>query len=112
MIEINGIRYAKNDKEFNNTLFQIGGTASGFYKVLKNRIELMDQHKEPFACIGVNDAQGVSIVNMGKINGKKFYQYGLSDHHADTLGMPNGYIAGIEYSEWLYKKCLNEHHTK
>lgn len=42
MITFNGVKFAKNDKEMTDSLFQQGGTCAGFYKVTKRGIQLMD----------------------------------------------------------------------
>ena len=107
MITINGIRYAKNDNEFNESLFSVGGTCNGYYKKLKNRIEFLDKDKNLFAALIVNKPYFCGIVNASKISGKNFYQHAASDSVNEMLGVPNGYKAAIEYADWLYLNIIN-----
>ena len=110
MITINGKKYVKNDKEFTDTLFHVGGTATGFYKKLKNSIELYDMQNNLVAAIVVNTNKFTGIVNATKTSdGKKFFQHDISGKWRDILGVPNGYSAQRDYAEWLYKKCNQEH---
>lgn len=107
MLKINGMKYAKNDKEFIETLFDKTGTAFGFYKILKNRILLSDMHKEVFAAIVCNE-NFTGIVNAVKIDGKIFFQHAASERVEKRLGVPNGYLAGIEYAKKIYDEAIQE----
>ena len=71
MIELNGKKFAKNNKEFTESLFHKGGTCTGFYRKTKNKIILEDSnHNE----IGVINRYGV-LASVNIINGKKYYSY-------------------------------------
>lgn len=106
MITVNGKQYAANDSEFTDTLFTSGGTASGYYKQYKHRIIFMDMQKNPIAAL-VRNKNGNFLVNCGTCEGKYFYQFALSDHLEPLFGVPDGYIAGIEYVNSLAKQLLN-----
>jgi len=51
MIILNGKKFAKNDTEFVDSLFQTGGTCDGFYKANKKSIHLMNMQGERIATI-------------------------------------------------------------
>ena len=100
MIEINGKKYARNDKEFTETLFTSGTTAFGYYKRFKNRIILRNMQGKTFAAL-VKNSDGAHLVNASEIDGRTRYQFGLSSINAELFGVPSGYMAGIEYVEKL-----------
>lgn len=95
MIIFNGLKFAKNDKEFTESLFvSSGGTCTGFYKRTKNGFKLYNQHKNPIAFIG-NMPQFKGIVTMGKReDGKEYYMHGLSSMDSARLMMQ-----GLSYSQ-------------
>jgi hypothetical protein len=108
MKTLNGLKFAKNDKEFMASLFDKTGTAYGFYKTLKGRVHLMDMQGEIFAAVVKNENGFCGIVNARKMeNGKVFYQYGLSTTSENLLGVPSGYIAGIEYANNAFNEFTN-----
>ena len=72
MIELNGKKFARNDKEFTNSLFAKGGTCVGYYRPYKKSIALMDQHKNR---IGVITANRVLACATKQENGKYWYSY-------------------------------------
>ena len=90
MLIINGLKYAKTDKEFTESLFQSDGTCSGFYKFseAKGQIRLYDQHKKIFSLLICNWKQGIFAVSA-TINedGKEYYFYGITDKTKIKLGM-------------------------
>ena len=102
MLIINNIKFAKNDKEFTNSLFETGNTAYGFYKKLKGRIHLMDMQRNIFAAVVVNNQDFKAIVNAVKLDGKTHYQHGASDITEKLLGVPSGYIARRDYAETIF----------
>ena len=106
MIEINGTKFAKNDREFTDTLFNSSGTAYGFYKQLKGRTIFMDHQRKPFAAL-VKNKNGTFLVNCAKINDKYFYQYDLGDMYAPIFGLPDGYAASLEYVSNLADNYVN-----
>jgi hypothetical protein len=85
MFVFNGKKYAKNDAEFTSSLFDAGGTCSGFYKRTKNGIRLFNMQREPLAFIVTNESR-YFLVNMGEALGKLFYQYSIGDLQLNKLG--------------------------
>ena len=71
MIKLNNVKFAENDNEFTDSLFQAGGTCSGYYKVYKRRIVLMDKDKNRIGVI-VNNVLGKATKQD---NGKYWYSY-------------------------------------
>ena len=53
MIIINNIKFAKNNKEFNESLLTPGGTCYGYYKANKKSIILKDAQKKDFGFINI-----------------------------------------------------------
>ena len=84
MLKINGIQY---------TAAQEPDGAPYYYRKDRRRVIFMDAQKEPFAAL-VRNRDGAHLVNCAEIDGRLRYQFGLSDHHADTLGIPHGYMDG------------------
>ena len=102
MLIINGKKYAKNDREFTETLFQKDGTANGFYKKTKTKILLMDMQKEVFAAI-VCHKNFTGIVNAIRLDcGRIFYQYGLSEISEKLSGLPERYSEQKDYAKSLF----------
>lgn len=56
MIILNDNKFAENEGEFQNSLFSIKGTCSGYAKRLKRRIKLFNHRKE---LIGIINRYGV-----------------------------------------------------
>jgi len=56
MITLNNKKFAANEKEFTNSLFQSGGTCVGYYKAYKNVINLLDHNKVK---VGIINKYGV-----------------------------------------------------
>lgn len=105
MLIINNVKFAKNDKEFTNSLFDKNGTCFGYYKKLKGRIHLMDMHKNVFAAVVCNSHDFKGIVNAVKLNGKMHYQYGASEKTEKMLGVPNSYLASRDYAQQIFNAC-------
>lgn len=99
MLNLNNNLFAKNDKEFINTLFmKRDSTALGYYRVMKNGIKLMDHQKQPIMFI-VNNRHGEQfIVSCKKLdNGKTLYSYALSSSDEELIGFDKlGYREQIE----------------
>jgi hypothetical protein len=103
MKTLNGLKFAKNDKEFTASLFDKTGTAFGYYKVLKGCVHLMNMQGDIFAAVVKNKSGFCGIVSARKLdNGKVFYQYGLGENYENLLGVPKGYIASIEYANQAF----------
>ena len=73
MIELNGKKFAENEKEFTNSLFVGGSTCVGYAKRLKRQIQLMDHQKNK---IGVINRYGVLATATRQKDGKWRYSYG------------------------------------
>ena len=73
MIKINGKKFALNEKEFINSLFENGGTCVGYYKPYKYSVNLYNANKEK---IGVINRHKV-LCKADKLDkGKYWYSYG------------------------------------
>ena len=79
MITFNGIKFAKNDKEFTNSLFNEGGTCEGFYKVTKRGVQLLDMQKNIIGFIVNNGYSQRFLVSATRLDGGRIhYMYGTS----------------------------------
>lgn len=94
MLMVNGKKFAKNDKEFTDTLFQQGGTAHGFYKAIKGGIQLFNIQHELIAFI-VNNSHGEQFfVTASKCAGKARYMFSTDRIVEKYLGLDTlGYLA-------------------
>jgi hypothetical protein len=73
MITLNGNKFAADDTEFTNSLFDTDGTCVGFYKAYKNVINLLDMHKVK---VGVITKHGALALATRLDNGKWWYSHG------------------------------------
>jgi hypothetical protein len=73
MITLNGNKFAANDAEFTNSLFDTDGTCVGFYRAYKNTISLLDMQKVK---VGVITKHGVLALASKLDNGQWWYSYG------------------------------------
>ena len=105
MITFNGKKYAANKKEFSESLFT-AKTCSGFYKVIKNGIRLMDQQGEAFVFIFDNGRSDRGIVSCRKHGNRYRYMFDTMTVDEKTLGFEKGlgYAQNVELAE----KLLNE----
>ncbi len=76
MITLNGQQFALNNKEFVNSLFNTGSTCVGYYKPLKNKINIMDMQKFK---IGVITKHKVLALATKRPEGGWWYSYGTID---------------------------------
>ena len=74
MIEINGKKFAINDKEFTNSLFKRGGTCIGYYKVTKREIKLYSIQKMQIGVIVKKEKLLAKCTILEDC--KKWYSYG------------------------------------
>ncbi len=88
MFVFNGKKYAKNDDEFTSSLFDAGGTCSGFYKRTKNGIRLFNMQREPMAFIVLHEPLKF-IVTMFKFEEKIRFMFSMSTSTAKFLGFDN-----------------------
>ncbi len=93
MITLNNKRFAADDTEFTNSLFNAGGTCSGYYKRLKDgSIAIMDMQKNR---IGVINKAGVMGRCDKKDNGRYWYSYG----DIDIIGRYESYAAQVNEAQ-------------
>lgn len=74
MITLNNVHFAANDKEFVNSLFNSGGTASGYYRAYKNVINLLDHNKIKIGVISKHGVLAIASKPKG-LKGKWWYSY-------------------------------------
>lgn len=104
MIMINNKKFAKNEKEFTDTLFQKDGTAFGYYKQYKNRIIFSDMQGKVFAAL-IKNKHGCHFVNAGVYDGKTRYQFAMSSQYEKLFGFPEKWSEQLEY----IKALCNQH---
>jgi hypothetical protein len=94
MLTIAGRKYAKNNSEMTNSLFQSGGTCSGYYRSGRHGILLRNLQGKPFAFIAnQGGSQWFVTAGIGD-NGKTVYMQGFGDYTARELGIDH-----LSYSE-------------
>jgi len=86
MLLINNIKFARNDIEFTQTLFQSKGTCLGFYKKVKAGYKLFDHNNNLFAFIHLKNKM---IVSAYQKETKTIYSQSLSDTSRSILGIKN-----------------------
>lgn len=89
MLILAGKKYAKNDAEFVDSLFESGGTCQGYYKRLKNGVQILDHQKQLRAFI-VDRWADQFIVTATMKNGRAWYMNGCTSIDEEWLG-----IAGL-----------------
>lgn len=72
MITLNGKKFAANEKEFTESLFDKTGTCVGYYKRMKNSVKLFDMQMN---LIGVINKHGVLCSARLLENGKYWYSF-------------------------------------
>lgn len=87
MFVFNGKKYALNDDEFVNTLFDADGTANGFYKRVKNGVKLYDMQHNLTAFIVANPKQGYFVVSASIQNGREWFMQAATEHCEKWLGV-------------------------
>lgn len=86
MLIFNGKKYAKNDAEFVESLFDASGTCNGYYKRIKGGVQLFNMQRELTAYIVDRSDLERFIVSAGMHDGKARYMYGLSTSAEQWLG--------------------------
>lgn len=100
MLTINGKKYAKNEKEFINSLFESGGTCYGYYKQVKSGVKLLDHNKNIFAFIVNNRYNEQFFVSAHVLNGKTYYMNSTTSVDDKILGLDIlGYSAKTELAK-------------
>ena len=110
MIIFNGKKYAKNNDEFLNSLFEAGGTCNGFYKKLKKGIRIFNMQHELMAFI-VNNGYNERFVVSARLTdtNKPRYLFSLTDSDECYLGLDKvGYREKIEECERVINKYCNQ----
>ena len=77
MITIFDKKFAANDKEAVESLFDPTGTVCGFYKVYARKIMIYNLQNEPIGFINRHLLFGNAFVQ----NGKTYYQAGMPSNH-------------------------------
>ena len=77
MIILNGSKFAKNETEFTNSLFEAGGTCVGYYKRNKCSVTLSDHNKNKIGVI--NKYKVLCKATKQESSGKYWYSYGDID---------------------------------
>ncbi len=72
MIILNGNKFAESDSEFVDSLFESGGTCSGYAKRNKKSVTIMNMRKEK---VGLINAHGVLGSATKQPDGKWWYSY-------------------------------------
>jgi hypothetical protein len=76
MITLNGKKFALNEKEMVNSLFQPGGTCVGFYKVNKRSVTIQDHNHNKVGMVTIHRV----LVKATKHDGDRYwYSYGDID---------------------------------
>ena len=96
MIILNGNKFASNDNEFTDSLFQQGGTCVGYYKRLKDSVVLQDHNRNK---VGVVNKHGVLCCATKQENGKYWYSFAP----VKLVGEYESYMAEVEELEALMK---------
>ena len=86
MLIFNNKKYAKNDKEFINSVFS-DQTCVGYYKKQRNGTQIFNMQRQLIAYIVANDKQGYFVVSATIDNNKPLYMFGLSSYTAEFLGL-------------------------
>jgi hypothetical protein len=105
MLNINGKKYAKNEKEFTESLFNSGGTCEGYYKETKrknyNFIKLYGQNRKVFAYI----KGGIEGYILGTAT-ESGYMFGLCEKDRKKLGVGEGYGEQIDFAESIINQLM------
>lgn len=96
MLLFNGLKFAKNENEMIDSLFNAGGTCAGFYKKLKNGFQLFNLQKELFAF--VFPARGL-VVSAYMYEGRAHYMHGCNSLAEKYLNLPDSYMAKCQACE-------------
>ena len=86
MFRFNGKKYARNNEEFTNSLFDADGTCNGYYKRIKGGVQLFNMQRELTAFIVDNSHGERFIVSAGMSNGRARYMFGTSTQTEQWLG--------------------------
>lgn len=93
MIILNGKKFAKNEKQAIESLFENDGTFVGYYKVFKKSIGLYDLQKNKIGVIANN-----VLGSCTKQNRKYWYSYA-------TIKQVGEYKSFLQYSNEIQSIC-------
>ncbi len=105
MLTFNGKQYAKNDKEFVDTLFTSGNTANGFYKKVKSGIKLYNMQKELIAFIKRDSSPFVVNAYTYAGDGKDRYMFSTSSTVEIYLSI---YDLGYRETREVCQQAINQ----
>lgn len=106
MLTISGNKFAKNDKEFTESIFDKNGTCKGFYKKMKDKVIFSNMQHRVFAAL-VRNSHGVFLVNCDNYTGKYRYQFALAEEYESLFGLSGlGYSAQNERVKTLANELL------
>jgi len=98
MIILNNTKFVKNSSQLVDTLFQEGGTAKGYYKTFKAKVELFDlQHN----LIGVITKHKV----LARANKMKDNKYWYNYDTIPLIGEYKSYLKSCEEIEKALELC-------
>jgi hypothetical protein len=105
MITLYGKKYAKNEKEFTETLFQKDGTANGFYKKSNGGLVLIDIHGIERAFIRRDGLGPVTVTRHGP---SLRFQNAASLPDEEWLGAPQSYSEKTNGAKALAQEIFQE----
>jgi len=100
MIILNNKKFASNEEEFINSLFEKEGTCVGYYKKNKSSITLQDHNKQK---IGVINKHGVLCAASLLESGKWWYSFMT----IKLIGEYKSYMQSVEEPTALIKNLAN-----
>ena len=103
MITLNGVKLAKNDTEFIDSLFDKGGTCAGYYKVTKRNIEILDHQKNKVGRLAMNKWNELILLKASKHDNGYWY----SSCDIDIIGKYQDYMKYHEEIQKVYYEVYN-----
>jgi hypothetical protein len=100
MINLNGKHFAKNNNEMINSLFTVGATCTGFYKVNKKTITLKNLQGVK---IGVINQHGI-LCKARKLDNNKYW-YSLAT--IEQVGNYKSFIESINEPKKILESLIN-----
>ena len=110
MITINGIKFAKNGKEFVNSLFESDGTCCGYYKRMERGVGLYDMQRNLRVFV-VDNKHNEQFFVTATMQGNRRIRYMCSTSTQDDkwLGLDKlGYRETSELAAMTVKECSRD----
>lgn len=108
ILNINGVKFARNDSAFVKTLFDNDGTACGLFKIRKRGIEFMKPDGKLFAFLSASKDCEKFFVSAFKTDGKKRYMCSTSREADKMLNLSElGYRDKIELARKTWESATN-----